>query len=968
MKTKVLLILTLVLVIAIGAVGLTACNDNGDESPDTSVKERYLTSKTLTWKAEGEYTFSIAIEDSANDSFVDFSSADFFMTAFKNSESSVSINDFEVTKTDSKTLTASFSSPFESPFDYTFFLATDKGVTKNNYSVGAFLYVTMSELLENVTATGAYSGSEKTEITVETNSESPFAAEISENLVTFPGGYDFDYSMVRVDDTHAKLTVNNPPTDLTAADVLIKLTAAAFNCEFAEDVEFYVSFKQPRATVMQDSVVYDADAKTLTIGNIAIAAPFVGKANGLQLKDNTYASIVSQSYDENSNSHSVTLSIVPHETYGAEYSLRAIELDVFMKNGDDEFTYECYPYLASCTVIGELTTDVEENTLSATLTLENGTFADGLTLGDFTVSGAEGLENFRLVSCEGKIAVFAADYSEDFLNSTFLTIGFASEKINANFANDEYSVVFFVPHYFDGRDVDWKALGAELGVSLAGTLGSEIGSAAVSFALPYVYEYFGIDTSDQAIQALSDKINSISQQISSLSYEINRVAGYIEIGTDKVLLQDYQKYETNLSTYMNTLLKNNDVRAYANALGDIPDNYSQEGEEGFNAFYGFVTSFFAGDPSACPNKTYLIDRYNYYVDAINGGRYVMDMYSFCRRYDSDFNRGKPLERVGAMQVYNFCLGRVKYVPLPDYSAVDATAFIAAVDAKVPTTYIADVRNLGQMILNTSAGTNAGVIEMYFNVLDSTFNFQSETISAKKAFVGKLQSTYFLNASLALQYCDATDDANGLVLRNQIKEVATHIQKVYAQIAVMDARAAKGNDIILVSNQEISKTLLNIKISDARGLGNASLKSLTKDGHIAISADTLSQMALRASKLGVTMAKELTDAGFTKPRANNETTGEYLFIGNLASDEEKEERSGFSTGWGSFKNIFGGDRYWTYKFQLFTVALKQTGTSPAVALDKERLWYGTEYNDWYGNPSSDFTYDYTWIVAFNTPKA
>lgn len=218
----------------------------------------------------------------------------------------------------------------------------------------------------------------------------------------------------------------------------------------------------------------------------------------------------------------------------------------------------------------------------------------------------------------------------------------------------------------------------------------------------------------------------------------------------------------------------------------------------------------------------------------------------------------------------------------DMEVLENEAFLSAVDRNNNGSgYILDVINYGDQLISTGAGTDGGIIDLYFSVIDSYYNFESQTVAAKKAFVEKALYIYIMNYSIAIQYCKARNNLNADKLSVQCKDVLSVFDKKMKEIKAMEDRMKEGKEKLLTTGSIVSKDMTVIKTKDILDLNwdfigwldyNKTMKLWNNT--IRPSAEMYKNMMARAAKQGLSLADDLTKNGFNNVTSNKK--GEYIY--------------------------------------------------------------------------------------------
>jgi hypothetical protein len=192
-------------------------------------------------------------------------------------------------------------------------------------------------------------------------------------------------------------------------------------------------------------------------------------------------------------------------------------------------------------------------------------------------------------------------------------------------------------------------------------------------------------------------------------------------------------------------------------------------------------------------------------------------------------------------------------------------------------YIKNVLNYGDKILKTAEGLDVGALEQFFTVINNKYNFESQTTDGKKAFLTRVTTIYYSNASIAYQYCKAKGSSNAATIQNQITSVSKIVSKLWETLLPDDARAEKGNDLLLVTGQEVSKEMSYIDVTSnifyAKRSECLTNKSFYPDS-VTLTTDSIRDMASRALARNKSLQEDLKAAGFSNIKANKDSNYVY----------------------------------------------------------------------------------------------
>jgi hypothetical protein len=154
------------------------------------------------------------------------------------------------------------------------------------------------------------------------------------------------------------------------------------------------------------------------------------------------------------------------------------------------------------------------------------------------------------------------------------------------------------------------------------------------------------------------------------------------------------------------------------------------------------------------------------------------------------------------------------------------------------------------------------------VLDGTYNLESQTLTAKEAFVSNTESVYLLAASLAYDYCVCKGSTDAISISTQATDVTAKFTQYWSDLNQGEKRAKENKDKIICNGWVVSKKLNAVDCNETKSLATKGL----------IDNDTLQKMKARADLRNTTIIAELQNAGFTNIQAAyyNGSTPAYYF--------------------------------------------------------------------------------------------
>lgn len=907
--------LSLLLCVCMVFPTLAACGDKKDTPPPSEELEIYYTSVMVEYHSQGEYSGTLTLADEIDDSFVEVSKEKFTISAFSNDgeeESGVQIIDFSVTKTDDRNLAVTFKSPFDYDDNISYILMSDTAVTADEKKIAAVVYTYVPQPELNINYKGLYKGTDEAIITATLTEDWKFAEKMTSDMLSFPSGFDASVDVTRESDTKAVFVITNIPENYTGMAICATLSASAIDSELSTDTELYLDYLQPEVEIDPYSVSFDVNTNVLTVGKVMLSEGFTGVQDGISVLSNLY-SVAEQSYDNENRAYSFKLKIDDNLTADTDENelLSSIVVDAILKTDTEEIEYAFSPYNAMAGVKGNVITDMENGKVYIELTPYNATFKEGISSDDIAVSGADGLTDFECSSVDTEKILYTADFSSQLTDGAVLSFNIAGSVLNTGLGRDAYSFMVFVPPYSDdSKGIDW----ADLGKSAAGGLAGEIGSSLAGFVLPHVYDYLGVDTSNPELNAIQDSISKLSLSLSTLTDNINKLAILVEVSQYKNTLDHFQSLESSLISSSVKLLSHKDVIKYVKAISgnDTP------AKQGFYKFNEYLTTVYGEVNAARAQWGYwgvkheLIDIYNRFCDHAN--HYSDDLSLFRENVlRDDYFSGIPLNYKGSDHyvdpnykrlalnidyLHEILQGAEEYHEHVDIAIGPvSTELLKGFTDQVGKLngndeYVKTVIQYGDRILSNASGTSGGIIDLYFQVIDMSYNFESQTINAKRAFVTKVQNVYLSNAAIALQYCDVTGDKGSAnLIRTNMLTVMEKIDGAFKQIHEMGLRATIGNDKLLVSGQVVSKIMNTNGVSKGQRYSTKTQHEIeiTK-GFESVSDQTYQTMMERAKKRNLSLADDLRAAGFVDvlPDEGNRylySTGNAKYYGTVTRLDE-----------------------------------------------------------------------------------
>lgn len=277
----------------------SACRLREDDKEDAE-HEAYYATQTLDWNKNGKYSGTLSLSPEIDDEFIDFSTNDFEMIAYKTVDSeeiSVSINDFSVEKDNETKLSYSFSTPMIGDNEFGYLITSTKGVTKNDCFVSMELTVKNKAIALSTAYTGAYTGSDAIKIDAKINTSdsgvnAKFNNTITPDMFRLPNGIDGTVTVTKTSETEIKFEITNLAENLAIDKLVVEIDERAFDYSFSESVYLTINYVNPKIDVDQSSIVIDRQNNKLTIGKMYLPDGAKGSENGI-LVNETYAEIIS---------------------------------------------------------------------------------------------------------------------------------------------------------------------------------------------------------------------------------------------------------------------------------------------------------------------------------------------------------------------------------------------------------------------------------------------------------------------------------------------------------------------------------------------------------------------------------------------------------------------------------------------------------------------------------------------------
>ena len=964
MKHKIIAVV-LVLVM-LSSVAFVACSDDDEKT------EIYIVQAQLSQTADGVCTASIFLEGDNSDKFAEetvLSTASYELTGSLPgySDAEFTLSDVQFIRVDDKNAKVTFKTPFVGQFDIIYRLYTESAVTLNGSGLCVYMTGEKPDIALTGECSGAYYGSDMLKLDLTFVDEGKFVSDLSSDMFKLPQGFGASLSVERISADKASLTITNMP-DISSQYFDIVVSADAVDNPFAEDITLNVSYYHP---YMGDGVRELTD-DTLKVTGAQLPEGITGQSGGLSIP--SYAerlvTITEQSYDAEGNKYSYTLTRTG-EAKDKNLTMQALT-EMLSVNAKLTSEYETFTYSFSVAgaqpyVYTSTEQDYDNDKVTISISLIGGSFVDPVTKDDLVISDASmfGSVEIQNATASGFDLVFS-EYTAG-ATGYLVNVGISKDLIAG--ASENTNLSLFVPTYDDVRDIDWAALGTKLGKSAATSAVGALASAGIDFALPYIYDFFGIDTTDPDIADIKNQLQTLTVAVDNIAHDVQNITSAIKQSSQLQILNDFQSAQTILLSTYRTLLSNDDVLAYAQSFTEgideqidwvaSADNRVAKAacEEVEKILTEAGYSFPEGFPYAYND---MVDNYIYSSDK------SLENFAYMLKWmETDVS---TIDANTAQRVYEIVKENASAGPydpttvLKDPTQEQKEKFKDAVDGlKISNGYVASVLNFGSQLMSTSAGLSKGVIGLYFDSINNIYNFESQTIRAKTAFVSVAQNVYMTNAAIALQYCIDTNNANASALRTQIAQVFEVLDAAYSEIDEMNARAIKGNDIILVTGSNVSKTMNAYKPKDVDYFSPWSFA----EGGVILSLDNMYDMVQRAADRGLSLAQDLVSAGFSNVTANDSKTSQYVYYcGNVTSEEKESMGIGVLKTLGS---VFSNVEYLISDMHYYANFLTQSGTSAASRLNNKEFYRNRHYARVYGKSRYVYDYDYTTILFFMPAK-
>lgn len=966
MKHKIIAVFSALVMLC--SVAFAACSNDDEKA------EVYIAQAQISQTAEGVCTAYVVLDDDSSDKFAKetaLSEASYELTGslsqYANAE--FTLSGVQVARVDDKTAKVTFVTPFVDRFDAIYRLYTESAVTTNGAGLCIYMTGEKPDIALTGECSGAYYGADTLTLDLTFIDEGKFVSDLSSDMFKLPQGFGAGLSVERVSDDEARVTITDMP-EISSQYFDVVVSADAIDNPFAEDITLNVSYYHPYVGDGERELTEDA----LKVTGAQLPDGLKGQKGGLSLLSvaEQYVTIAEQDYDAEGNTYSYTLTrtgAAKDKNLTMQALTEILSVNAKLTSEYETFTYSFSVAGAQPYVYTSAEQDYDNDTVTVSVSIIGGSFANDLTKEDLTISGASafGKVEVQNVTASGFDLVF----SEYTAGATGYLVNVIIPQTAVAGSDENITLSLFVPTYDDVRDIDWAALGTKLGKSAATSAVGALASAGVDFALPYIYDFFGIDTTDPDVAEIKKQLQSLTLAVDNIAHDVQNVTSAIKQSSQLQILNDFQSAQTILLSTYRTLLSNSDVIAYVKAYnGDSGASWTDLANNAIalSACYEIESILEAKGFKLSTAYDGWYDMYNNLVDNCISNNYNLNLenlYDMLQFMEEDL---KPMDLETCQKVlgvlresasageYNSELSANK----PSGDTV--TNFKNAVyNLQIANGYVASVINFGSQIMSTSAGLSKGVIGLYFDSINNIYNFESQTISAKTAFVSVVQNVYMTNAAIALQYCAETGDTNAAALRTQIAQVFDVLDAAYAEIDAMTARATKGNDVILVTGSTVSKTMSAYKPKDVDYFSPWSFS----DGGVILSLDNMYDLAQRAAERGLSLAQDLVSAGFSNVTANDSATSQYVYFCGNVSSEDKE-----STGMGVLKtlgSVFSNAEYLISDLHFYGNFLTQSGTSAASRLNNQEFYRDRHYTRVYGKSRYVEDYTYTTILFFMTAK-
>lgn len=963
MKHKIIAVFSAFVMLC--SVAFSACSDDDK----TAV---YIAQAQLSQTAEGVCTATIALEDESSDTFAEqtvLSTASYELTGSspKYSNAEFTLSGVQLIRVDDRTAQVCFETPFVGQFDVTYRLYTQNAVTTSGRGICVYITGEEPDIALTGECSGAYYGADTLTLDLSFIDEGKFVSHLSSDMFSLPQGFDASLSVERRSDDEASLTITNMP-DISSQYFDIVVSAEAIDNPFAKDITLSVSYYHPYVGDGERELTEE----TLKVTGAQLPDGLKGQKGGLSLLSvaEKYVTIARQDYDAEGNSYSYTLTrtdAAKDKNLTMQALTEMLALNASLTSEYETFSYSFSVAGAQPYVYMSTEQDYDNDTVTVSVSLIGGSFAKTVTKEDLNITGATAFGKVEVKNAT--TSGFDIVFSNYAVGGTGYLVGVGIPKDLVAGASEDMNLSLFVPTYDDVRDIDWAALGTKLGKSAATSAVGALAKAGVNFALPYIYEFFGIDTTDPDIADIKNQLQTLTLAVDNIAHDVQNVTSAIKQSSQLQILNDFQRDQTVLLSTYRSLFSNADVLAYVQSFAAGTDGQIDWDTSANNSIAKAACeeveqilteagySFPEGFPYAYND---MVDNYIYSSSkSLEDFAYMLKwMEKNLKTIDSDI----------AKKVYEIVSENASAGPydpttaLKDPTQDQTEKFKDAVEGlQISNGYIAAVLSFGSQIMSTSAGLSKGVIGLYFDSINNIYNFESQTITSKRAFVSIVQNVYLANAAIALQYCAAAENTNAVAIRSQIEQVFEVIDAAYSEIDEMAERATKGNDVILVTGSTVSKTMNAYKHKDADYFSPWRFA----EGGVILSLDNMYDMSQRAAERGLSLAQDLVSAGFSNVTANDSKTSQYVYYcGNVSSDNKQSVGIGMLKTLGS---VFSNAEYLSSDYHYYGNFLTQSGTSMASRLTKQEFYRSRHYCRVYGKDRYVDDYTYTTILFFMSAK-
>ena len=918
------------LLIAVMVVPLTACNNNDKPAED---EEQYFASVQMAWEESGDYVKEIPLPEGVT--LTDVATEDFTFTGFisteKDEESTeIVVKNYTVEKKSDSVLKFTFTNPLNNTFDVRFVLASKKAITNTNKLLGVALWIEQPEFYFTGDTTGMYQGSDKATVSLKFGDNGKFVPELRKDMFVLPEELESaDLTVSRVSDTEAKLELTNMPVNISSDIVIINVLSEAIDSTLAKDIKLEIDYVRPFIDI--SAATFSVNNKTIVIDNIAVNSTFSFVDGSVKISNGNTLSATAQSVTAE-NKLSVTFTSTVSDIYTA-FDNSGFTVDV-KTAGDAVLTVPFVISLDDAGIFAEVTShDYENRKLEITFSTCFGTFADDVALDNFTVANASILQEMTILSKNKNEIVLSCSYPETTETSLVAMFTLAADKFETSLPIKNLVAEVTIPIIGSDRgNIDWAALGTTIGTGALSGLGSAIGGAAASFALPYVYEFLGVDTSDPQITAIQTKLDTLNYSIDKLSVKIDSILAAMDLIAYKNELAQFASKTTDLRSMSNKMLVNNATTTYVKEM-------STDGQMGYIAFRTMMGKDFQSKVS----KAAGVSLYNALINvAKNTDADYFDYADYVDSNISDPNKAyvmKVLRSSKAVEddFYSFF---IEATPCAVTAASDT--FVNFIENNSSLSgIISKVLDYGNQILGQDLSVS--IVDTYFAATNLIYNFESQTINMRKAYENKVFTTYLTAATFAIQYAfDSADSLNWSELTTQVQAVLNAYDKVNAKIKAMEDLAATGKDKILASSRIVDKKMTSKP-------GNSLFGSFVK-----VSLETYRNMNNRASKRNTSLIGDLTNAGFTGFKKDK--SGDYVF----AYDNQKQNIVDDAFVW-ELIGVVGGKSNRTFTTVIDLVRINSAGR---MTEKKGELIYKTvEWHRWIYSDGNSSTVYYDAICVF-----